>query len=88
MTNTAQTTKRGTAFCWLVAGLLLGWLAATVQPSPTASADERRTKPKPPTAFKSGGEVSAEILERISKQITSIDQRLARIETAVTGKKK
>ena len=80
-------TRRGYAICWLMAGLCLGWLLATVRTVPVATADERRKPAKPPVAFKSGGEVSAEILEKISKQITSIDQRLARIETAVTGTK-
>ena len=69
----------------LTLGMTLGWVAAGVFSTPGSYADERRKDA--PTAFKSGGERSAETLEKISKQIATLDQRLARIESAVTGKK-
>lgn len=68
----------------LAVGIILGWISAGVLSTPNLHADERRKNP--PVAFKSGGERSAEILEKISKQITTLDERLARIETAVAGK--
>ncbi len=70
----------------LCTGCAFGWLAADSDFSADANADERRKTP--PVAFKSGGERSVEVLEKISKQITALDARLARIETAVAGKTK
>lgn len=67
-----------------VAGLVIGWATSAAEPLPSVSAQDRREQP--PKAFLSGGERSAEILKQISKQITTMDNRLARIETAVAGR--
>lgn len=67
----------------LAIGCVLGWMTAGLNPAPRLNADEDRREA--PAAFKSGGERSAEILAQISKQITKLDERLARIETAVAG---
>jgi len=70
----------------LLLGLLLGWCLNTVLSVPQATADVRKQKDSR-VAFQSGGERSVAILEKISKQITTLDQRLAKIEASVTGKK-
>ena len=70
----------------LLCGVLLGWLAATINSGDVLHADDRKPAP-PPAAFLSGGERAAVVLEKISGQLTSIDQRLARIEAVVAGKK-
>jgi hypothetical protein len=69
----------------LLLGLLLGWCISAVAPLTAVTADERQQK-NARIAFQSGGERSAEIVEKISRQITTLDQRLARIEASVTGK--
>lgn len=83
MNNTAWSAK---TVSLLFVGIVCGWMTARISTPAALQADER--KGKAPVAFKSGGERSAEILERISTQITTMDKRLAAIEAAVVGKKK
>ena len=58
---------------------MLGWAVTTFTSVNDLHAQER----KKPQAFLSGGERSAKILEKISEQIGTMDQRIARIEAAV-----
>ncbi|MEO2013255.1 MAG: hypothetical protein ABGZ53_02690 [Fuerstiella sp.] len=69
----------------LLLGLAIGWCVNAVSSLPEATADVR-TQTKSRIAFQSGGERSVAILEKISRQITSLDQRLAKIEASVSGK--
>ena len=64
-------------------GAFIGWMGGTGGFVADVDADVREGKS--PVAFKSGGERSVVVLEKISKQITTLDQRLARIEATVTG---
>ena len=79
-------TKETQKLTMLLLGLLLGWCVNTVSSVPEATADVRKKRDSR-VAFKSGGERSVAVLEKISKQITTLDQRLAKIEASVTGKK-
>lgn len=69
----------------LLLGLVIGWCVNAVSSLPEATADVRK-QTSSRTAFQSGGERSVAILEKISRQIASLDQRLAKIEASVTGK--
>jgi hypothetical protein len=69
----------------LLLGLIIGWCVSAASPVPRATADIRKQK-NSKVAFQSGGERSVAILEKISRQISTLDQRLARIEASVTGK--
>lgn len=70
----------------LLIGAAMGWMASVILEPVSLRADDRRDKPK--VAFKSGGERSVLVLEKISKQINTMDSRLAAIEAAVTAKSK
>ncbi|GAB5441607.1 MAG: hypothetical protein Fues2KO_19560 [Fuerstiella sp.] len=64
----------------LVVGAVIG---AIVSQADISSAVAQQRRPEPPVAFKSGGERAAETLEKISRQIEKLDQRLANIEATV-----
>ena len=74
------------SFLVLFAGMALGWMATVVTEPADLKADDRRAKP--PLTFKSGGERSVVILEKISGQIEKLDKRLALIEASIVGTKK
>lgn len=79
MTQDTQTRNSVHSFV-LLAGVGLGWIFSTISPVADAVADERsRNK----VAFQSGSERSVMVLQQISKQIESLDKRLANIESAI-----
>ena len=75
------------SFLVLFASMAIGWMATVVTEPSHLKADVRKAKPA--VTFKSGGERSVEVLEKISAQIATMDKRLAAIESSiVTAKKK
>ncbi|MDG2128380.1 MAG: hypothetical protein P8K08_10340 [Fuerstiella sp.] len=79
-------TKDSNRLTMLLLGLVIGWCVNAVTSLPMVTADVRQQQDSK-VAFQSGGQRSVAILEKISKQITTLDQRLAKIEASVTGKR-
>jgi len=73
-------------FCSLVAACLLGFAAGHVTSDAPVSAEVRQSTPR--AAFQSGSERSLQTLEVIARHVKSIDERVARIERAVSAEKK
>ena len=82
----SQSPKHQNHIALLAAGGGLGWILSTVAAPTTLQADVRKNAP--PATFKSGGERAAATLEKISRQIETMDKRLANIEAAVSATKK
>lgn len=69
----------------LVFGIAIGIASATTlnAPAPVQAQEKVRSKVQAPQAFLSGSERSIKVLEKISRQLETLDGRVKKIETVL-----